>query len=90
MDRSVGWFDKPGQVVPSHYPAPEAPCPFCGKPIGITGRVGAGGKSVLVATNVMAVGAARSYFYIAHRACRDSSSADRMTDIESAIIDGVN
>lgn len=89
IPRHFGYFDGPGQE-PARKPDPAAPCPLCGKPLGPRGRLNEAGRSVLVTTSLMTPGSSRSYFYGLHRACRDTATADQITDIESVVVDGVH
>ena len=60
-----GWFDDAAQISPTHEPARDAPCLYCGCEIGPDD----------VRTHSLVYRgeyAARSYFYRTHRTCAES------------------
>lgn len=88
LPQYVGWFDAPDQTAPAHMPDDTVKCPVCGDPRGAKGRYRSDGKSMLVSIDVLSRRDPRSLFFLVHRDCLESAP-DRVADIESLLVDGV-
>jgi hypothetical protein len=73
-----GFFDTPGEVVPTYDPGLGVPCPFCLKPL-----TGAPRKTI----SLMGPWSGKSYFYRAHLVCYSLASEQEVCEIESSLID---
>lgn len=73
-----GWFDYPGQAIPTHDPGRNALCPIC--------LIALGGAPVTT-TSLMRKGGAKSHFFRAHTKCWLAASDAEKEQIEHSIID---
>jgi hypothetical protein len=74
-----GYFDAPEQTIPAFDPGLEVQCPFC--LIGL--------EEPMVCTSLMRVDrfGGRSYFYRAHKPCKEFATEDDIVLVEAMVID---
>lgn len=75
----LGWFDTPGQKVPTHDAPHDAACPFCGCAAGL--------QDVITATLEPLDVPGRRYFFRVHRRCFDGATDDERSAPGQAIVD---
>lgn len=79
MTKIFGYFDDETQTEPAFDPGLNVLCPFCDKPL----------SHPMVTTSLMVPDDVRSYFYRAHKPCVDEAEPERVTAVDSLIIDAV-
>lgn len=72
----IGFFDEPGQTLPTCNPCASAPCPVCGE---------ANGESVFY-RSVMPLSGVRSYFFAYHKGC---AGDPKINQFEQDVMDEV-
>ena len=79
-DTIFGYFDDPGDQVPTFDPGLGVSCPFCLRPVG---------KGGIKTISLMPIGGSRSSFYRAHKSCYQQATPHDVAELESSLIDTV-
>lgn len=76
----VGYYTSPEQTAPEYDPPMTEDCPFCNKPLYLSGPV--------KAASFCDFGANLSLFYRYHTECRSGVSQQDVYDLEALILEG--